>query len=298
METDTRNNADANFKTVDSSQHQVYVTLEKPSDKLKKLYLTLLHWAVSNDGATEESKAVENTWLQFSKKDAKGKSVPANIRTWDGKRKLRYYGEGIDKCNNLVGNFLKAPDESSGGCGVFANLFIETLWVNGIASGCVNVFPPPENYEGMLIHNWEPLIDKHPNAPQGYRWKFRFSKGASMFPPILLNVYGNLTSVDGLAGQNVAMPIEKAFLDHFIVKISGTQMANLPYYDPSYGITYQDEEEFDREAVFGYFSDFAKEDDPAQWWVRRAKDRIHKKNILFERHEDKYPLCGTGPAHK
>ncbi len=154
-------------------------------------------------------------------------------------------------------------------------------------------------YEGILINNWEPLIDKHADSPTDeYKWKFRFSQGASMFPPLMFNIYGNLANGIGIAGQNTVTPLEKAFLDHFIVKISDTQTATayLPYYDPSYGITYQDEEEFEKKAVFGYFSDFAQDDDPSDWWVRRRKEQ--ENNILFNLHEDKYPLCGTGPAQK
>lgn len=76
---------------------------------------------------------------------------------------------------------------------------------------------------------------------------------------------------------------------------SQTTKVNLPYYDPSYGLTYQDEEEFDSEAMFGYFSDFAKGDDPPEWWVRRPEDQISERNILFHPNREGYPLCGSDP---
>jgi len=285
-------------KNVGSSEHQIYVTLDEPSKNLDKLYLSLLHWATSVPGANSKEQAIKNTWSHFA-----NPTGTDDLKTWDKKRTLRYYGTGIDDCSNNITAFLEAPDKSSGGCGVFANLFIETLWVNGIASKCVNVFPPPDNREGMLINNWEPLVDENENFPPEedfpeYIWKFDFTGEASMYPPPSDNIYEDLESVDGIAGQNSQTPVEKAFLNHFMVKISDTQTANLPYYDPSYGLTYQNKEEFDEDVVFGYFSNFASEGEPDKWWVRRSEDKISEKNLLFELHEDKYPLCGTGPAQK
>jgi len=277
---------------IGTTQHQIYVTFGQPSKKVDKLYLSLLHWAVSADEAKHQKTVVEKTWSHFA-----NPTGVDDLKTWDN-RVLSYYGDGINKCYVYVDEFLKSPDGSSAGCGTFANLFIETLWVNGIASNCIKV-SSFSGYEGILINNWEPMIDKHPSPPnKKHKWKFRFSKGASMYPPLPFNVYGNLGNSIGIAGQNVETPVEKAFDKHFIVKILDTyiMMPNLPYYDPSYGLTYQNEEEFDKKVVFGYFSDFAEEeDDPPEWWVRRSEDRILEKNIFFRPNGEGYPLCGSDP---
>ena len=111
-----------------------------------------------------------------------------------------------------------------------------------------------------------------------------------MYPPPSDGAYGYFESSAGIPGQNVETPVEKAFDKHFIVKTSETP----DYYDPSYGLTYQNEEDFD-EIVFGYFRDLAKDDEPADWWVRRPEDQIDEKNIRFKPNRERYPLCGSGP---
>ncbi|TGN99813.1 hypothetical protein PN36_33295, partial [Candidatus Thiomargarita nelsonii] len=275
------------------SEHIVYVTLAEKLEYLDKMYLTLLHLATGNPGATTKAEAVEKTWSWFA-----NPTGVDDLKTWDN-RALSYYGSGINECYVYVDDFLKAQNGSAG-CGTFANLFIETLWVNGISSRCVNVSPPSENGEGILINNWEPPLDENPEAPieePWYIWEFEFTGEMSMYPQPEENEsgyleYGDLESSDGIAGQNVVTPIEKAFTKHFIVEISDPDVtANLSYYDPSYGKTYVNEEKFDIDLVLGYFFS----DDEDRLWVRPREEGPQEKNILFKSSRDQYPLCGTDP---
>ncbi len=280
---------DADFKRVDSSEHQVYVTLDKPSENLDKLYLTLLHWATSEDKAATKKEAIKNTWSHFA-----NPTGIDDIKTWDN-RALRYYGEGIDKCNNIVEDFLKAPNKSSGGCGVFANLFIEALWVNDIASNCVTINPAsPENPEGMLIREWEPIRTSFPGVGR-YKWQFLLhEEAATMIPPFREDlVYGDLKSVPGLSGQNSVNPSEKAFLDHFIVKVD---IPYLPYYDPSYGMTYSGnpntaKQVFEAEAIYGYFAIHPGDNDELDHY--RVRKHQGRGDVLFQENKGSNPLCGA-----
>src|SRR5438046_1596547 len=70
-----------------------------------------------------------------------------------------------------------------------------------------------------------------------------------MVPDLPGSQYGQLTNIDGHAGQNSAKPSEKLFARHFIVK------ANSGYYDPSYGVPYTGPRDFETSALEGYARD-------------------------------------------
>lgn len=65
-------------------------------------------------------------------------------------------------------------------------------------------------------------------------------------------VFGDLTSLTGLPGQNSPTPSEKAFNLHFIVKVPSVPGIGGPYFDPSYGVTYTGACDFEAKAVAGY----------------------------------------------
>jgi hypothetical protein len=275
------------YRKIGVSKHTVYVTLQEKSEYLDKVYLTLLHLATSVGGATTKAEAVEKTWSWFA-----NPTGADDLKTWNN-RALRYYGTGIDACHNDIEAFLKAPDASSGGCGVFANLLIETLWINGITSRCVTIEPAsPENPEGMLVREWEAINTSFPDKPR-YKWRFLLhEEEATMIPPFTEDlVYGDLKSIPGLPGQNSVNPLEKAFLDHFIVKV---EAPSLPYYDPSYGMTYSGNQEtaqkdFEAKAIYGYFV-YYPGDDIDNYRVRQHQNR---GDVLFEENPGNNPLCGT-----
>ena len=68
-----------------------------------------------------------------------------------------------------------------------------------------------------------------------------------------------MTSQNTLAGQNTAPPAEKVFGSHYIVSYTpaGTDCTKTNcYYDPSYGVTYLDQADFQTKSVDGYLKQF------------------------------------------
>lgn len=72
--------------------------------------------------------------------------------------------------------------------------------------------------------------------------------------------YGDLVSKNTLAGQNSRPPSEKMFGSHYIVKVLPPDPSQPPvvpldedqYFDPSYGVTYKNQDDFEDKAVDGY----------------------------------------------
>jgi hypothetical protein len=274
------------------TETKVYVTLEKPREvrmngevvrNANEVFLTSLHLAVSKDGATDAQSAFESTWAKFE---------PKNITTWQGD-KLYYYRndpghvKGFDVCalseEQLLISRLPAakPDsppidtEGSGQCGAFAFLLMGALAVNGIASTWVAVFPfidpdrvdllPPDGQNApiaMLIQDWAP-VSMTRSATDPYPWSITLNLGDWMVDAdhndadhIDDRLYGDLKSLDAIRGQNTTPPSEKVFGSHFIVEIDPLITTGHRYYDPSYGVSYKDDIDFENKAIYGYAVDF------------------------------------------
>jgi hypothetical protein len=89
-------------------------------------------------------------------------------------------------------------------------------------------------------------------------------------------VYADVTSLSTLPGQNSAPPSEKIFASHFFVQVSLPSVTP-PYYDPSYGVTYMNAQDFEKKAVAGYLKGFQADAPVAPheenvYWVRQACD--------------------------
>jgi len=232
-----------NFTPAGTSKHQVYVTLADPLTPPQQLFLTALHLAISNDGAQNEIQAVQKTWDLI-----KG---PANITTWDG-RKLFYYkpGQNFEACATSSFQLLTFAT-GSGQCGSFALLLMDAFGANGIQSEFV-VVRAKDFLSGtsFLVNDWGFGAESFPENAE-YKWKLILSEGGGgMVPPLPADVYGDMLSLPGIPGQNTVTPSEKAFGSHFIVKVLGS------YYDPSYGVTYVDADDFEEKSVAGYFNRF------------------------------------------
>ncbi|HID98913.1 MAG TPA: hypothetical protein EYP59_01315 [Thiotrichaceae bacterium] len=139
-------------------------TLDEPMNKKDKLYLTLLHWAVSNPGATNKAQAVENIWKLFANPTGVN-----DLTTWKPKHPLYYYQEGksfSDCITHGVGRFLTSLT-GNGACNAFAELFMETLLVNALTENefkRVHVHFSVEDIKGqvMIVNNWETKTGKAP----------------------------------------------------------------------------------------------------------------------------------------
>lgn len=107
----------------------------------------------------------------------------------------------------------------------------------------------------MLVKNWS--FSASPTYPSNAPWEYRFtpvieSQGYGMVPLPSNSLFGDLTSISGLPGQNSPTPSEKFFGRHFVVKAPSGLSVGGPYFDPSYGATYSNACSFESTAVAGY----------------------------------------------
>lgn len=172
---------------------------------LQKVFLTSLHLAVSNDGATDNASAFQKTWEQFA--------GPANVRTWKD-RDLFYYLGGVpfESCA-LDEESLLTQENGSGQCGSWAYLLIGALGVNGIPASFVQIRRADDPTALFAVKHFSFSSPSFPEEP-AYRWKMRFNPSAVAAGDIMVpkqpdDVYGDLTSLTTLHGQNTAPPSEK-----------------------------------------------------------------------------------------
>jgi len=184
-----------------------------------------------------------------------GEGGPANITTWDGK-KLYYYKDGFGWSGAAVstGGLLASangndPWAGHGECGAFAHLLIDSVAANGTTIEFVKV--KTINRDRFIIKDW--LFSATPSYPDDqlqYLYKLTLiDEGAGnvgMVPSPFGRVYGDLTKMTSLLGQNSAPPSEECFIFHYIIKYDGI------YYDPSYGVTYVDAVDFENKSIEGY----------------------------------------------
>jgi hypothetical protein len=252
---------------IGSTTTPVYVTLAPPLQTSAtpplNVYRTVLHLGVAKDGANSPSAALANSWSFFG-----DGTKPLNVTTWDG-RPLIYYpaGVGFQGCATNDLQLLTSPT-GGGRCGAFAMLMQDVLAVNGIQSSIVDVAPIEDT--GMLIKNWDfSTTPSFPGSPYPYKFIASGQYINEMVPVPPGGVYGDLISTPGVPGQNSPTPSEKAHVNHAIIlsAISPT------YYDPSYGLTYTGPDNFEDQAVIGYF--FHMQGDPVQVSHVRKSAGLH-----------------------
>jgi hypothetical protein len=247
-------------QTIGTSKHKVYVTLDKPGNKPNELYLTVLHLATSNPGAKNKAKAAWKTWQLFANVIGSKSLGPKGVKNWDNVP-MAYYppSYGLRECSreDSVGPFLKEryeiPDSVPpqevipGRCGHFGYLFSEVLKVNKIPHVLFSVEPVNNNgYTHMLIKEWF-YSEVGTYADPKAKWQLRLENATMVLKP---DSYGDLTSLPGISGQNTPTPSEKVFTNHAIIEIQ--DIAGDKYFDPSYGQTYENKFDFEKDAVSGY----------------------------------------------
>ncbi len=230
-----------NFVTAGTSANPVYVTLDTPRAYAMqggRVPVTLLKMAIQNDGATDQASAIAKTWQSFS--------GPANITTWDSRQMIYYQaGVGFNACA-LDYATLITSNPASGQCGSFAKLLLGSLAVNNVQANFVVI--SVNDGAQMIVKNWTFAAARY--AAPAYKWKLDVNPSDPMVPDPPGSVYGDLTNVNGLPGQNSPKPSEKIFALHFIVNAAGS------YYDPSYGVTYTGAAGFETSAIAGYAGNF------------------------------------------
>jgi hypothetical protein len=225
-----------------STSSEVYVTLAAPSGLSENVMpLTAVKLAIGSGGATTRTDALKNTWQQFA--------GPANVEGWDG-RPLFYYkqGVGFQGCaTDSVG--LLTEVTGSGQCASWARLLQDALAVNGIPSSIIQVIPS-DGISWMLVKDWTfGTLDNLPYHPN-LELPIEFGGGPGMVPLPPGPVFGDLISLPGVPGQNTSPPSEKVFIRHFIVQAPSSLGGG--YYDPSYGVTYLNNCDFQEKAVAFY----------------------------------------------
>jgi hypothetical protein len=90
-----------------------------------------------------------------------------------------------------------------------------------------------------------------PASAAPYLWKMIFSASpGEMQPPpnnaSAFGTYGDFVNLSTHQGQNTAPPLEKVFINHYIVQYGNS------YYDPSYGVTYTSANDFENKSIQGY----------------------------------------------
>lgn len=258
---------------IQTTTHTLYVTLR---DRLSgtKVYLTTLVLAVAGGGADSDQAAFNKTWDKFSA----GNGGPENVTNWNDEP-LAYYpaGQNFGSCALDEQMLLRT---GRGQCGSFAHLLIRSIAINGLASDFVTV--SAKNSLAFMVKDWTFGKPSFPAAPK-FKWKIVFVNcPIDMVPPQPNGVYGDLTSLDTLEGQNSAPPSEKVFGLHFIVKFTNGGATDCAsddcYFDPSYGVNYLNGDDFEKKAVDGYVKDF---DDGCGEY--RVEESSGLKNMRFNK---------------
>jgi hypothetical protein len=229
-----------------STQHKVYVTFATPI--VSPVFLTSLHLAVSNDGATTQQEVFDKTWAHFT---------TGQVETWQ-QDLLTYYGADFNNTAICLpgddGVDLMTSTNRAGQCTCFAELLLGALRVNGIGEtgpvSAVRQRVVPSGAAGMLVFNWNYNGSGSNTAPFAWSMDFPTSLLGEMQPEPTGGVYAEVTNVAGIPGQNIPTPQEKVFGNHVFVKTTG--IAGGPYFDPSYGVFYADEADFETKAIKGW----------------------------------------------
>lgn len=245
------------FTPFGTSAHRLFVTLDRPVGTSDRRSITAYALATGNGGATDERTAVEETWRQFARPDSSG---PANITTWQGRR-LYYYPEGVNSVTCASDSkMLLMSSNGAGQCGSFMHLFRDALALNGIIGFQTTARAIDRN--GFVVKNWgiDGTTYHGPGVthPHQFRVYFVDNRHTSVCPhPVPRKCkepdeWGDLVHESGVAGQNTPTPAEKIFNNHQFVKLNTPGLPDR-YFDPSYGLTYHDERDFEQKAIKGYY---------------------------------------------
>ncbi len=220
---------------VEKSVNEVFVTLVAP--ECDTLYRTVAYLACSNTGAEDEDVALAHTWNLFSTGTG-----PADVCGWNdatrGYDRDLHFWKVANTTESTTADLLSS---ANGNCDAWAHIFRDALRANGVTVNRVVVLPMdyvanhPE-YTRLVVKNVE-WDDADPEFPGDDPWK-----------------YGD-DDIDktpqGLPGQNMATPAEKIFWWHHVTVITYDPNTST-YYDPSYGIAAEDEEDFTQKAIAGW----------------------------------------------
>lgn len=272
---------DFRWGTFAESHNDNFITLSKPLTQ-RPLYLTPLSlgtaWA---NYKSEEVETVEHMWggveIRNVRRAEQLWNVPlyyyANWNVTNMRLKLLLRDESVGVAPNQGGD---------GQCGSWAEFWGQVLASQGITSTLILV-TPNKPLENMLISNWN-FGGQNVSYPDGgytYGWRNTTNLGSFYNDhEYTFNVAYVVTDQDGVAGQNTDNPLS-AFGLHYIVYYVYEDPVNpfldfQQYYDPSYGLTYESELDFETRAVAGYFMAVG-----SSWYIRKNETSPRVPQLSF-----------------
>lgn len=218
------------------SKHTVYVTWAAPTTTLRQETLFNLSCGVADGktcgSAADQSSVFDAIWHEFEDR---------SVARMDGSL-MSYYklGQAQSAVPTTTDGLLQ---KANGQCLAWTTLLLDSAKIQAMGS----LFHVAVNAGGddaellMIIKNWDPVPAD--NTPL----HLKLPTGGSDYSCSGGNVqYGDMTSLAGLPGQNTPTPYIKIFGSHAIAKYGNN------YFDPSYGTTYQNEQDFETKAIAGY----------------------------------------------
>ncbi len=222
--------------------NRVYITYKAP--QIPTLFETVIHVStMAAETAAGDTEASVGDAIY-------GKFETLSISRFDGKKAhgtsgaMTYWGyrEGDPLCvpknsGQLIPAMSQLLEYTDGRCGHWAQFFVGMLRTQGILQGEVKgvksnrlMLDGSGRQEGLIIKNAN--FGAPENGPNGYNWKegFNFSLGGS------------------IAGQG-GTPKMQSFQDHALVLFNGK------LYDPSYGKIWINLEDFETNALAGFFTE-------------------------------------------
>ena len=218
------------WRPAGTTENEVFIVWDEP---LTTPYRTLLYLGCQNGGSSEAS-IISGTWSSF------GGTSPTNVCAWDNSpntpeeqrgytRKLYYY-KPWDTTAATTAGLLSGEN---GDCTAWATMFVDALAVNHLTyTSPIKLFQPSSG-AGLIVKTWT-FSGAGTSGDPVFPYKLLWGT-----PQIVNGDSYNLlqgSEVDyttGVAGQNQSKPAS-LFNYHKVVKIGTT------YYDPSYGVTYND----------------------------------------------------------
>ncbi|MDP9191858.1 MAG: carboxypeptidase-like regulatory domain-containing protein [Acidobacteriota bacterium] len=263
-----------------TTSNDVYVSF--PSGGNDPVPLTVLRLAIGFGGAGTKESALMQTWNAFS-----SGSGPAGVKNHED-MDLVYYEinrHPLSQCALSASNDLLKI--GNGQCRTFVDLLAQALDVNGIASQRIEVKAVPSSPLSSLLLGASPrLLVKNwgfvgmPGLLSG-EYDAEFPNGETSetfwdYPPS--TSYGQLVRETGIPGQNSPTPAVKVFGNHVIL-LPLISDGGPPYYDPSYGVRYQDADDFVVKALDGFgvsWNSYSK-----TMKVRRASSVFTGGSVVF-----------------
>jgi len=222
---------------VGTTSHILYACLaEVDSTTLLTLRRTLVHLACGGTSSNTPYEASEKSWDMLSGRTFKAWSGDETSDQWN--RVLYYYKPGTNRNQNGT-TFIQmiSSDNGSGTCEAWAALLYYAGIING-ANALRYTFTVYDNTRSKTVNlfaisNWHFPASGSSDDPE-LPYLINANANASL---VIDNTYGDVTNLEGIAGQGSTSPSLKLFPAHVTVAVASTGGSGM-ILDPSYGRKY------------------------------------------------------------